>query len=602
MATRSSGGQFRACRARRAVLVGATILLVAGGPSGLGAQACDFRSLASPWPGWVPDWPGQGRNANGKTSFRVFASGSEIENLHVETLDATAVVLAWSTAGDTDSAVAWSSEPTGCEVGFQRSGGRQLHRMVLAPLAPNTTYWATVRSRDENSQDTEQISFTTPLRSPATTLSSCQAITEPGSYRVDRNLIAPCTCFTLGDVEGVAIDFDWHTIRYAQSDAANECHAVEVSYNTRDVAMRNGVLVQGDAGGATYSDAIFNNSGAEMLFERLWIHVSKSDASGIRSIFSNGTIARDLIVASEVPHVTNRHYPGNAGLFLSGFRTDDSDDAADLFSMEVHDNFLFGFPQWGIILFGGNPRNTAPPAGALREVYNNHLFGNMIASNGYGIAAYINRVAIHHNEIRPPYNGRGIHLTHTGSTVTKNIVQTLERIQGDPAEGYVDYSDKHDDASPHGADVCEWLPGHGIRVEDGRYATITANEVLVETLPRVTLGAVGLDVSIYPENGGPLSGSQVNASNNHFVACRAEGMISCPREIPIFAGWYWGEAPLSAGTVTGNRFQSNATPLEIEPGLASASGNTLVSENCIVPIMSSGFETGAPDRWSRTVP
>lgn len=526
------------------------------------APRCNIDDATPPWPDWVPAWPGSGRNATKNTTFVMLDDGAAISNLRTERLDARSVVVAWNTSGDADSAIAWGTSPDSCPTGYHRTGARREHRMLAAPLEPSSEYFITVRSRDDSTEDFGSLTVTTPALSPATELSACADITAPGEYRLAADVSADCTCFRI-TAAGVHLDLGWHTVTYAESATAEQCHGIYA--NADGVRVSGGLVVQGSAGGDLYSHAVAGRGADGLEFDQIWLRVHKQDAFGLRSMYAQNVSVHDLVVVSEVRDVTDRHYPGNRGI---GLDLDPADAAG-----EVYDCILFGVPHWGIVITGDERLETRPTGGQTRRISSNHIFADMHATNGYAIGIAANHVEVDHNEIRPLFNGRAVHYTRSNGFIHHNIIEALELIAGDPAQGYAYYSDTSDPHSPHDASVCSWVVAHGIRVEGGNYGEIANNEVYVYSLPQVSFGSTGLNINT---GAGARGGNQVH--HNQFTAYRAPGSIECSGgPVHTVAGWVWGEPPAEPANLHHNRFVSSGDILDIEnPSLATSTGDELV--------------------------
>jgi hypothetical protein len=284
-------------------------------------------------------------------------------------------------------------------------------------------------------------------------------------------------------------------------------------------------------------------------------------------MYSGGVTVRDSVIVSDVAEVTDRHYPGNGALQLD---LNPSDAVAS-----VYDNVLFNFPHWGIKVTGDDRLTTRPgTSGQTRFLFNNHLFANMNATNGYALGIHANHVEVHHNEVRPIYNGRGLHYGGSDASIHHNIIEGVERIYGAVASGYQSYSDIGDSASSHYADDCSWVVAHTIRVEGGNFATIHHNEVYGYTLPTVTFGATGLNINVGPNNVG--AGNDVH--HNQFTAHEAAGSYACASGLPVRAGWVWEHpdgvtAANEINLLHDNVFRSNGVTLLIEDPLLAGSSN-----------------------------
>jgi hypothetical protein len=522
---------------------------------------CDLDTVPTPWPTWVPTWPGSGRNAGGRMDFWFLTDGPTIQNLAVEDVRASRAVVVWSTPGEADSAVGWGTAPdTGCSVGYRRTGGRLDHRMAIGPLQPETEYHVTVRSRDDTTQDVGTITFTTAAQPAATELTECTTITAPGRYRLATDVTGACSCIVV-DADDVELDLGWHTITYADTTTGEQCHGIEVLGSNARVS--GGVVVQGTAGGDLYSHGVAVRGADHVVIDHLWLYVHLADAFGLRSMWSDDVAVRNTLVVSEVQDVTDRHYPGNRGIAL---------DLPDEGPGEVVDCILFGVPHWGIMVTGGDRLDAAPTIGQTRRITNNHVFADMHATNGYALGVHANHVEVDHNEIRPLHNGRAIHYTRSGGLIHHNIVEAVELIAGDPAGGFAYYSDLADPASPHDIGVCTWVVAHGIRVESGNFGEIHHNEVYTYSLPDVSFGATSLNISTAT---GALGGIVVH--HNQFVAHRADGSITCSGGLPMVAGWVRGEPPVTPADLHDNRFVSDGDTLVIEdPALATSTDDELV--------------------------
>ena len=533
-----------------------------GDPGSDDVTQCNLDSAAPPWPAWVPEWPGSGRNATQNTTFMMLADGSAISNLSTERLSARSVVVTWSTAGDADSTIAWGTTADSCPVGYHRTGARREHRMVVAPLEPSTEYFITVRSRDDSTEDRGSLTITTPAPAQATELSACGDITSPGDYRLTTDVTADCTCFRI-TAAGVDLDLGWHTVTYAETTTDQQCHGIYA--NADDVRVHGGMVVQGAAGGDLYSHAVAGRGADGLEFDQIWLKVDKRDAFGLRTMYSGNVSVHDLVVVSGVRDVTDRHYPGNRGI---GLDLDPSDAVGT-----VYDCILFGFPHWGIVMTGDDRLDARPAGGQTRRIYNNHLFADMHATNGYAVGMAANHIELDHNEIRPLHNGRAIHYTRSNGFIHHNIVEALELIEGDPAQGYAYYSDTADPHSPHDPSVCSWVVAHGIRVEGGNYGEIANNEVYVYSLPAVSFGSTGLNINT---DAGARGGNEVH--HNQFTAWRAPGSIQCSGgAVHTVAGWVRGESPAEPANLHHNRFVSNGDILDIEdPSLATSTDDELV--------------------------
>lgn len=530
--------------------------------SGDEVSACDLDGVTPPWPAWVPAWPGSGRNATGHTAFAVLSDGADIVDLRTEGLAANGAVVVWTTTGDTDSTVAWGTSPDSCPTGYHRTGARREHRMLVAPLEPATEYHVHVRSRDGAGEDQASLTITTPALAPATELSACGDIDAPGDYRLTADVVADCTCFrvTAGQVH---LDLGWHTVTYAQGNTADQCHGVYA--NADGVRVSSGIVEQGSAGGSLYSHAVAGRSADGLEFDRIWLRVHTADAFGLRTMYAQNVSVHDLVVVSEVRDVTDRHYPGNRGIALDL----SPEDAVG----EVYDCVLFGVPHWGIMLTADDRLDARPPGGQTRRISNNHVFADMHATNGYALGVHANHVEVDHNEIRPLVNGRAIHYTRSNGFIHHNIVEGLELIEGDPAQGYAYYSDITDPNSPHDPSVCSWVVAHGIRVEGGNYGEIANNEVYVFSQPQLSFGSTALNINT---DAGARGGNEVH--HNQFSAYRAAGSIQCSGgPVHTVAGWVRGEPPVEPADLHHNRFVSNGDLLDIEdPSLATSTEDELV--------------------------
>ncbi len=524
---------------------------------------CNLDTVGTPWPTWVPAWPGSGRNATGSMDFRFLTDGAAIVDLRVEDVGALRAMVVWTTPGETDSAVGWGTTPDGaCSVGYRRTGGRTEHRMAIGPLEPSTEYYVTVRSRDDDSEELGTITFTTVALATATELTECTTITAPGSYRLTADVTGACDCIVI-DADDVELDLGWHTVTYADTSSGEQCHGVEVLGNNARVL--GGAVMQGTAGGDLYSHAVAIRGADHVVIDHLWLYVHTADAFGLRSMYSDDVAVRNTLLVSEVSDVTDRHYPGNRGIAL---------DLPDNGPGEVVDCILFGVPHWGIMLTGGD-RLTTPPTGTqTRRITNNHVFADMHATNGYGLGVHANHVEVDHNEIRPLHNGRALHYTRSNGLIHHNIIEAVELIAGDPADGFAYYSDLADSASPHDIGVCTWVVAHGIRVESGNFAEIHNNEVYTYSLTDVSFGATGLNIST---SAGAQGGVVVH--HNQFVAHQAAGSIACSGGLPMVAGWVRGDPPVTPADLHDNRFVSSDETLVIDaPALATSTGDELVQE------------------------
>lgn len=434
--------------------------------------------------------------------------------------------------------------------------------MAIGPLQPSTQYYVTIRSRDDATEDVGTISFTTSAQPAATELTDCTTITASGSYRLAADVTGGCSCIVI-DADDVELDLGWHTITYADTTTGEQCHGVEVLGSNARVS--GGVVMQGTAGGDLYSHAVAVRGADHVVIDHLWLYVHTADAFGLRSMYSDDVAVRNTLLVSEVRDVTDRHYPGNRGIGL---------DLPDEGAGEVVDCILFGVPHWGIMLTGGDRLDTAPTTGQTRRITNNHVFADMHATNGYGLGVHANHVEVDHNEIRPLYNGRALHYTRSNGHIHHNIIEAVERIAGDTADGFAYYSDLGDSASPHDVGVCTWVVAHGIRVESGNFGEIHHNEVYTFSLPDVSFGATGLNISTGP---GALGGIVVH--HNQFVAHQADGSISCSGGLPMVAGWVRGDPPVTPAELHDNRFVSSDETLVIEdPALATSTGDELVQQ------------------------
>ncbi|MBW1809393.1 MAG: hypothetical protein JRJ87_14455 [Deltaproteobacteria bacterium] len=523
------------------------------------SQTCNLDSAVSPWPDWVPAWPGSGRNATGNTTFQVLSDGSTISNLHSERLSATSVVVVWNTPGDCDSTIAWGTSASSCPTGYHRSGARREHRLLVAPLQPSSEYHITVRSRDNSSEDLSTLTITTTALEQANQLSACGEITSPGNYRLVADVSADCTCFNI-QADSVHLDLGWHTVTYAQTTTSQQCHGVYA--NADNLRVSSGIVVQGSAGGDLYSHALAGRGAVGLEFDQIWLRVHTSDAFGLRTMYSQDVSVHDLVVVSEVRNVTDRHYPGNRGIGLDL----SPEDALG----EVYDCILFGVPHWGIVMTADDRLQARPAGGQTRRISNNHIFADMHATNGYAIGIAANHIEVNHNEIRPLHNGRAIHYTRSNGLIHHNIVEALELIEGDPLQGYAYYSDSSDEHSPHDPSVCSWVVAHGIRVEGGNYGEIANNEVYVFSLAQVSFGSTALNINT---DSGARGGNEVH--HNQFSAYRADNSIQCSGgPIHTVAGWVRGEPPVEPADLHHNRFASNGDILDIEdPALATSTDN-----------------------------
>ena len=434
--------------------------------------------------------------------------------------------------------------------------------MAIGPLEPSTDYYVTVRSRDDSTEDVGTITFATTALPVATELTDCTTITTPGNYRLAADVVGDCSCIVI-ESDDVALDLGWHTVTYADATTGEQCHGIEVRGS--NVLVSGGIVMQGTAGGALYSHAVAVRGADHVVIDHLWLYVHTADAFGLRSMYSDDVAVRNTMLVSEVRDVTDRHYPGNRGIGL---------DLPDEGPGEVVDCILFSVPHWGIMLTGGDRLDTAPSTAQTRRIANNHVFADMHATNGYGLGVHANYVEVDHNEIRPLHNGRALHYTRSGGLIHHNIIEAVERIAGDPANGFSYYSDLADASSPHDAGVCTWVVAHGIRVEGGNFGEIHHNEVYTHSLPDVSFGATGLNIST---SAGAQGGIVVH--HNQFVAHQAAGSISCSGGLPMVAGWVRGEAPVTPAELHDNRFVSSDETLVIEsPALATSTGDELVQQ------------------------
>jgi len=520
--------------------------------------ACNMEAAAPPWPDWVPAWPGSGRNATGHTTFRFLGSGPQITDLGTEDVGATSAVVTWTTPGEADSSAAWGTSSGDCSTGYSRTGGRIVHRMVIAPLQPGTRYYVTVRSRDDASEDWGELDFTTPALPTAVDVTECREIGSNGTYRLTADVTADCTCFDI-TAASVTLDLNRHTVTYAETSTSEQCFGV--SARADNVRVTNGTIMQGSAGGDLYSHAVTGRGADGLEFDRLWLYVHAADAFGLRTMYAGSVTVHDVLLVSDVRDVTDRHYPGNRGIALDL----SPEDAVG----EIYDCILFNVPHWGIMMTADDRLETRPSGGQTRHVWNNHVFAHMHATNGYGIGAHANHMEIDHNEIRPLYNGRALHNTRSNAYIHHNIIEALELIAGDEADGYAYYSDLGDPASPHDEGVCSWVVAHGIRVEGGNFGQIAWNEVYVFSLPDVSFGSTGLNINT---GEGAQGGNEVH--HNQFTAFRADGSITCSGgPVHTVAGWVWGEPPVEPADLHDNVFASNGDILDIEDAALAVSTN-----------------------------
>jgi len=529
-----------------------------GGDDDTSDLPCDIDDGVPPWPAWVPAWPGSGRNASGNTTFAVLDDGPAISDLDV-TAGARSAVLRWNTAGEADSTVAWGLTAEDCSTGYHRTGGRTEHWMLLAPLQPETEYHAKLRSRDDDSHDATSISFTTAADpEPVTLLDACGAITAPGEYRLTQDVEADCTCFEISS-DDASLDLGWHTVRYAQTSTAEQCHGVSITGDRTQ--LFGGILEQGSAGGDLYSHAIRLYGVEFTTIDAIWLRVHTADAFGLRAMYSDEVHVRGLIVVSEVEQVTDRHYPGNRGISLDL----SPEDAVG----SVEDCILFGVPHWGIHMTADDRLDEDPGTPQTRFIRNNHVFADMHATNGYALGLHANYIEADHNEIRPLYNGRAMHVTRSNAHVHHNIIEALERVHGDEAQGFSNYTDIADEHSPHDPSVCSWVVAHGIRVEGGNFGEIHHNEVYTYSLPDVAFGATAFNLNCEGSGG---AGNQVH--HNQFTAEEAPGSMTCGGGLPMIAGWVRGETPTVINDLHDNVFRSTGDTLVIEdPSLATSTND-----------------------------
>jgi hypothetical protein len=409
------------------------------------------------------------------------------------------------------------------------------------------------------SEDRGALDFTTPALPAAVELTECREIGSNGTYRLTADVTAGCTCFNI-TAASVTLDLNWHTVTYAETSTSEQCFGVAALAD--DVRVTGGIIMQGSAGGDLYSHAVTGRGADGLEFDRLWLYVHASDAFGLRTMYARNVTVHDVVLVSDVRDVTDRHYPGNRGIALDL----SPEDAVG----EIYDCILFGVPHWGIMMTADDRLETRPAGGQTRRVWNNHVFADMHATNGYGIGAHANHMEIDHNEIRPLYNGRALHNTRSNAYIHHNIIEALELIAGPEADGYAYYSDLGDSASPHDESVCSWVVAHGIRVEGGNFGEIAWNELYVFSLPDVSFGSTGLNINT---DAGAQGGNEVH--HNQFTAYRADGSITCSGgPVHTVAGWVWGEPPAEPADIHDNVFVSNGDILDIEdPALATSTNN-----------------------------
>ncbi len=319
----------------------------------------------------------------------------------------------WVHVGETSAIVFWqradiaTAGTSWVEYGLDDSYGNttehttdprraQFHR--ITGLQPGTTYHfrmvldtgTEVLMSEDDTFTTEQ--FSDAIRVPAEVDGPTYVLDQDnGFYVVTEDLTAPGTAIEITGSD-VVLDLDGHTVTFATS-SSDQVRGIYIHGDGR-IVVRNGVVVQGDAGG-DYSTAV-ESRWREQPVEIYGISVSvKGPNAHPMRLFGS---ARDAeihhnVLYSTVMVIESRHYPGNCLL-----RVDASGP-----NISVHDNILTEGVHRGLVLSGDE-------AGDNIDVAYNDIQHHARYVNGYAIAAGgAAGVDIHHNRITSM--GRGVHMT-----------------------------------------------------------------------------------------------------------------------------------------------------------------------------------------------
>ncbi|MCD6498555.1 MAG: fibronectin type III domain-containing protein [Deltaproteobacteria bacterium] len=272
----------------------------------------------------------------------------------------------------------------------------QFHR--ITGLQPATTYhFRMVLDTGDELLMSEDRTFTTEqfsdaIRVPADVTGPPYVLDRnSGFYVVTEDLTAPGTAIEITGSD-VVVELDGHTVTFATS-SSDQVRGIHIHGDGRAV-VRNGVVVQGDAGG-DYSTAVesrWRSEPAEIYGMSIWVKGPNAHPLRLFGSAQDAEIHHNVLY-STVMKIESRHYPGNCLL-----RVDASGP-----NISVHDNILIEGVHRGIVLSGDE-------AGDNIEIAYNDIQHHARYVNGYAIAAGGPAgVDIHHNRITSM--GRGIHIT-----------------------------------------------------------------------------------------------------------------------------------------------------------------------------------------------
>ena len=212
-----------------------------------------------------------------------------------------------------------------------------------------------------------------------------------GKYLLTKDIVSPGNAITIAAPD-VVLDLDGHTVRFG-TVRGKQAAGIQIRAKG-PVAVRNGVIIQGDAS-ADYSAAIESRWLAfprEIVAMTLAVHRANGYPIKFLGRSSAAKVHHNLLT-SRVTEIESRHYPGNDLI-----RVDLGKGLGQ--ACRVHDNILTGGCHRGISV-------TGESAGS--KVFGNDIRHHAMYVNGYAINLHAPGIEAHGNRITS--TGRGMHLT-----------------------------------------------------------------------------------------------------------------------------------------------------------------------------------------------
>ena len=225
-------------------------------------------------------------------------------------------------------------------------------------------------------------------------------IDKGGKYLLTKDITATGNAITIVAPD-VVLDLDGYTVRFG-TGGGKQAAGIQISAKG-SAAVRNGVVVQGDASG-DYSSAIESRWRAfPRDISAMTVTVHRPNGYPVKFLGSSaGANVHHNLLTSRVTEIESRHYPGND---LIRVDLDKSDRGA----CRIYDNILTGGCHRGIAVTGESTGS---------KIFGNDIRHHAMYVNGYAINLHAPGIEAYGNRISS--TGRGMHLTRPQLLVHDN--------------------------------------------------------------------------------------------------------------------------------------------------------------------------------------